>query len=726
MKGYDIKSVKIIRDENPDVEELLTGEYLAGLPADSDIPVNAEVEDDEYIKFPDGNVQEAEGYDHKDGGVKVNIPDGTKIVSKSLYLTKEQVKKLEKEYELKLSTKDSYAEVIEKYTKKIGLEKLNDEQEDFFENLKKEQEKKIDKSTSRVNTDYLSGRISEIENSKKPLERDRADFYEKVFQMQENSKPKSEKDETFKYGGVSKKNFEAACAKLGIDPKTASSTLQGVKKFPGGGIFVDSKDKWPTGGDLSQEQKDQLIKYYKRHNPEFIKSIETGKNKWENQVFNPGLIEDLKTVSPDKIAVNYQPLDKKTGRVASGTYGDLSDQRVDGFVLKPYFESRTKRPFSSATNADIKQIQEEYDRDITGVDGVNYYSGVKGQTEVSDGYIGNRTSSYVRRNVKLKADKEGTIDVDMLWQKTPEEVDLELKDYGLTYKDIEHYKNAATKYIQVGPDGVVDPPIIPEKELDKSVGADGRPLKDNVTANNTPGKEYPRLFFTPDQSAIPPSAMEAHLKGDIRLQRVDPIRIGIDQTLQGVADQRNFVAEQVSTLPESQRAAVLANLAANSQKTISEATTQANTTNAQNLSQAELFNINQAGQEQSYAVNNALSFEQRQLTAKANTEEAMQQYYDYNKRVNINNFENNQKLNLMDSLYPDFDLDFMGSSVSYNPKSDWTPFISEDYKVFETDADGKQVEVTKTRQRKMTAKELETQKIAEFANAINGAGMITK
>ena len=168
-----------------------------------------------------------------------------------------------------------------------------------------------------------------------------------------------------------------------------------------------------------------------------------------------------------------------------------------------------------------------------------------------------------------------------------------------------------------------------------------------------------------------PTGLEAQLKGNIRLERIDPVRIGIEQNLQEIANQRAFATQQIEGLPEAQKAGVLANLMASANKAANQATTAANVTNAQNIAQAELFNIQQSGNEQLYGLNNALSFEQRQLTAKAKTEEELRNFYDYNRKVNNTNFLNQQKLNLMGTLFPDYSLNFMGNAVDYAPTSEW-------------------------------------------------------
>ena len=77
------------------------------------------------------------------------------------------------------------------------------------------------------------------------------------------------------------------------------------------------------------------------------------------------------------------------------------------------------------------------------------------------------------------------------------------------------------------------------------------------------------------------------------------------------------------------------------------------------------------GKEEKARLGNLLSFEQRQLTAKAKTEEEVRNYYDQLQRINVNNFRNNQDLNLIDQLTPDFSLNRDGTAVEYDPEGEF-------------------------------------------------------
>lgn len=598
MKGYNIDEIEFEDDSNLTTPELLTGEYLTSIG--KNIQPNAEVEGGEYVQFPDKETQKVAGKDHEQGGVPVNIPDGTKVLSKSLNLSKQQAKMLKDVFDIELTTKDNYSAALDKYTKKIGLKKLNDEQEEIFRTLEKTLDKTKDPKTLKLNKAFISEKIQEIENKKEPLEKQRSQFFDTLFELQEKSKAdKGDEDAKFRYGGIQKAKFDAIATKLGLDPEQAAIMLKAKRE--------GTLPKYEEGGI-----KDELPPYVEAnaYTPQGIRRLNTYRQK-------SGLAPIPETSSKEAVKKAVLEMQNKVAK----EHPDLVYQ---------YMLDESHQP----NNKLLSKLPKEYEQSNAGL-----------KKAVEDG--------------KLK--KEDVIDAyqDGLWW----------------YRAVDPTTPAVLPpppktTTTTPPDETVIPP---PAGAPKPKGT-GTRIVDTVT--ETPKKEYARAFYMPDQSVMPPTPPEGHLKTNIRLDRIDPLRIGIDQTIQDTTDQRNFVLNQLDSLPEAQRAAITANLLANSQKTVADAATKANMANAQNYSQAELFNIQQRGQEQMFDAQNALDFERRQFTANAKYDESLRNYFDYNRKVNTTNFQNQQKLNLIDSLFPDYDLDYMGATVSYNPKSEWKPVVA--------------------------------------------------
>jgi hypothetical protein len=186
----------------------LTGEYTTPLD-ENDPTINAEVEKDEYLQSPDGEITRALGETHEKNGTKVNLEGGTRIVSDHLKLGGVNAKHYKENFDLEVKATDTYAKVLDRFTKKSGLQKIVDEQEKVIEQLKKSEESvqgsSISESTNNLNKMFLSEKLSELEQEKSPLLEARKALMDDVFQRQEASKPAEESSqEQFQIGGTSK------------------------------------------------------------------------------------------------------------------------------------------------------------------------------------------------------------------------------------------------------------------------------------------------------------------------------------------------------------------------------------------------------------------------------------------------------------------------------------------------------------------------------------------
>lgn len=183
----------------------LTGEYTTPLD-ENDPTINAEVEKNEYLQSPDGEITKALGETHEKNGTKVNLEGGTRIVSDHLKLGGANAKHYKENFDLEVKANDTYAKVLDRFTKKSGLQKIVDEQEKVIEQLKKSEESaqgsSVSESTNSLNKMFLSEKLSELEQEKAPLLEARKALMDDVFQRQEASKPVEETEqEHYEKGG---------------------------------------------------------------------------------------------------------------------------------------------------------------------------------------------------------------------------------------------------------------------------------------------------------------------------------------------------------------------------------------------------------------------------------------------------------------------------------------------------------------------------------------------
>lgn len=234
------------------LDKFLTGHFASELEPNPVVSPDSEIEKGEWVLYPDGNIQKAFGEKHENGGIKMVLPDGAKIVTNAIKLGGDNAKRLSKEYGIKVSAKDTYAQAIDKYSKKVGLDKIVKDQASYFKALEDlHNNTDIDSNTALVNEEFLSGKINNLERSKKDAERELITFFSETFDLQESYKQNSDKDydnETFKYGGVSHNDLKIVADRLGITldeviairsgkptKKPVKFGVGGIKKYNEGG-----------------------------------------------------------------------------------------------------------------------------------------------------------------------------------------------------------------------------------------------------------------------------------------------------------------------------------------------------------------------------------------------------------------------------------------------------------------------------------------------------------
>jgi len=171
-------------------EKLMTDGYIAGLNPKSGLQPNANLEEGEYIKTPDGSVAQVLGERHTKGGVDLLLPEMTAVLSdtEDLTLTKKQVKEIKKDYGVDVTTKNTYSDVLDRYARKIGLSKLLSEQEDAFKQLKKATENALSEGSLKINNQFLQKKIYDLQVGITEKQTAMGSMFERLFQKQEEQK----------------------------------------------------------------------------------------------------------------------------------------------------------------------------------------------------------------------------------------------------------------------------------------------------------------------------------------------------------------------------------------------------------------------------------------------------------------------------------------------------------------------------------------------------------
>jgi hypothetical protein len=236
--------------EKKNLNKALTGEYQFALDAKEPITEpNAEIEGGEYIQDSQG-IRKAEGKSHETGGMPVKLEDGTRIVSNHLQIGIPLAKHLKELAELDVKATDTYSKVLDKYTKKIGLQEINDNLEKNIGLMEKEKKTDKHKDTELLNEQYISKQINNLTKEKEPLEKQREELFNMLFDVQESTKtPQQGENFKMEYGG----EVGEVANKYGISQERAHELLN-LQKFQNGAQYlqgdlnldgvVDAKDNY--------------------------------------------------------------------------------------------------------------------------------------------------------------------------------------------------------------------------------------------------------------------------------------------------------------------------------------------------------------------------------------------------------------------------------------------------------------------------------------------------
>lgn len=656
------------------IEKLLTGENIKGLSEKGGMEANVEVEGDEYLQFPDGTTQRVVGKDHEEGGVKMNIPDGTKVISKTLKPNKKQTKELEKTYSLNVGKTDTYAEVVDKFANKIGLTKKYKEQEELFTALKDLfKDTKIAPATKRLNQDFLAGKIAKIENEKAELETQKQEFFNAVFDMQEESKPEEERgQEVFKMGGTSYAGFNELAQKHDVNPADLMDVLRkaGATNLPN---FKDGGGKLKASTNQNKFSKEERVRQSanKENYGTDKKNEEIILNLYKNF---PDIILD------DEVFGKYVDKEKlKKGEVVFNKKVPMNTKNAAVLNFQKKADARMKASADTIINnperfdKDTVEMANKYKTEQTFYENESKDATDEQKIRLYDQKMGNFTSGryslgldVVTPEEKKALSESGIYTLNQI----PEDEFAKLSESSQSrIKALREIKGEDADYSI----NTYTPETEPGKSTIPGPGPQLDPKKDTGLDVNLSGQKpyQSKMFYMPDQSTLPPSALKVGVNVQNTFQRMDPVRIGIEQNLQEAADTRQFVADQLNGMPSAQRAAGMASLLASTQEGINKAIVDTNRINAANIAATEQFNTNISNEEQLQNSQNLYSYDQRALTAEAKTEEELRNWMDRNQKVALSNFSQQQRLNLYDASIPDYEINFMGLGVDYDPAYDW-------------------------------------------------------
>lgn len=707
-------------------EMLMSGNYTTGVKAGQ--PANAEVENGEYLQHPDGAVQQVVGKSHENGGEAMMLEPGTKVVSDNLKLGKELSKDINATFDLKTKANDTYAKAIDKFKKKNGLDKLEDEEENLLKRAEKN-EKVSSATTKSLNKEHLSKQFKELEEEKASAQEMLSQFTDFIFQAQQQAKgeydqmsegmspeaamPTEEELQMLQQQSAAQQGEEAVQAEADMQQQQQ----QAGEVMSNGGLFEDPRflnlvkqsglsperasqlyqtyrnggyaglEKFADGGKPKRETKNlkedaDFILEMTKKDPEFAKEFATffkymrlnpyALIERDTQHYNKnsnlyGGIEDTADArmnwlyDKNEDLLDFYETDKNgKRRVKKGKegeyqkkYAELSDKWVNRLVKKGLWTEKQAQMFKDyIAYHDAKDTARGFDSKVGDFTSSRSFLGVpifktEEERKAAEG-AGIFTLKQFRKaweKDKDKLIKLGISEESFNNAKTEleENGDLDMGMYSLEPQD--------------PPQEPKETPEEPEEPKETPV-----PAKPEEPARRR-GEEgvFDWLLF-PDQTPLPPDGVVPHLMVDRTYERLDPVRISYEPQMVEGQRQLAQLQDSVASLPETARAAVLANAMASTQQNLNNAIGQVQLANQQNEMQTEQFNIGQSNMEENARAQDLLNFEQRQLMAYENT---LRDYNDWFEKVQnnyMNEYQTRLRMQQINQLTDNFKTDMFGKT----------------------------------------------------------------
>lgn len=175
----------------------LTGKFI--FPLSKAREGNSEIEGGEYVQDSTG-IKLAEGPKHNKGGIQVILQDGDRVLTDYDKIDDRLATKIKDNLGIRVSKRDTYSTVLDKYSKKIGLDKNIEEQTKLNQRIL-EQEDTVDEKTRLLNLQALSKKLDKTREEASSLESQQAELFEILFADQEKRKSFENLKKVFAEGG---------------------------------------------------------------------------------------------------------------------------------------------------------------------------------------------------------------------------------------------------------------------------------------------------------------------------------------------------------------------------------------------------------------------------------------------------------------------------------------------------------------------------------------------
>lgn len=685
--------------------DLLTGNYIT---EEGQQNPNIEIEEGEYIKNSQtGEVQEAAGEKHSEGGIAVNLPDKSRVLSDYTKIGSANVKAFGDMFDVKLKASDTFAIVLDKYNKKIGVNKLEEEEKDLISKVEKNSNSSIEKKTKQLNEDFLAQELADLSKKKEALNKVKSEAFDAIFKEQEKIPKKGDGTQILdksgkpmaQEGGVMDENIIALAEQYGTTPEQILQILQ------------DNNMKQEGGEQQSQGQPDpqQIIQAYAQ-----MAGQDPNQVMQQLQQMPP---EEQQAALQQMMAALQQGEQSSQEEQAEGQMSAPAEEQPmmqSGGYTKAQQAERLKDFYVNATSLgyegakDIGSIQKfmvkEHPEEV-----LNYFT--KSGQPLTAKHIDllKKSAPEVFDNTGLKRDKKSA-------DYTKEEKALIFKELGNFSKTAEGNAYGVDNNFllegfqddkwdwrapmlgrKVMPAVGFKNPTISAPNMARYFSPQEKPVVENTPegvvetekpASRNPVKDIISLEGLP--YVIPPSASLAPYLQQVSLSRLEGQKGSVENQLAASENARQAAYEATRGLPPAQAAAMMANYLATSGQQDTAGIAQQEQQDLGNKSRVEQYNAGQSDKEQILNEQLKKQYEREAFGTLNVNEQSWRNYYDANQANQKALSDKIDRRNIMNLGMDNYQLngsggfDFVNQSPFQNNSSyDTSKYSPEDIKIME-------------------------------------------
>jgi len=598
------------------VGKFLSGKYIT----DSSNPTT-EIEKNEFVlNAKDGQVQKAIGETHEKGGIKTNLSEGSQVLSDHTKIGAKNAKELSKELDIKLKAKNTFADVLDKYSKKIGVEK-NIEEGEKLVNQTEETLRMDETDTKQINLDFVQEETARIEAEKEELNTQQQEAFKTIFDKQE-----SQKTSYLQEGG---ETLAPATEEEAINP---NDIIVQVQQAVAQGAPIEEILNNLLSMGYSEDQASQIIQASQSQQQPQMQAGGTAGARIGDFLKSANLLAESKGVQPPNINLTKGNLTKNWTELQNWFVENAPEEVVSYFNEQPI------------TNKGMEILLKDRKADLKGL-----------------GIDTNRKPNSFTAEEKKAIQEAIPLDSNFILNQFADgKVDYRFPQATISTLAQAQPQNQAITAPQLPFTSTAQNQNIPAEDLVATTN-------NSQVQNQQQQRGRNIIPMLPVVEGLTPSAALIPRNDQVNFNRIEPTLRTPEASIAAINNQTNYINEQSFLSNPNLAPFLTANNLGTTQQSVNKAIAETDIYNAEAVNRANQYNANIGDKEQLMNINLGQNYEQRLFKTLDNQEQAWSRYLINEQLQNKQNWMDVNNLNLTNAMTPNYQTD--GSNVYFsNPR----------------------------------------------------------